>query len=138
MWIKAFLYAAKKHKGQKDKAGKPYILHPLYVSLHCKGRKARIAALLHDVIEDTDATAADLLEMGFGRDVTAAVQLLSKPEDEDYFDYVRRVKKDPIAAEVKKNDLRHNMQLKRLKTISKKDLERRKKYQKALRVLTEE
>ena len=138
MWIKAFLYAAKKHKGQKDKAGKPYILHPLYVSLHCKGRKARIAALLHDVIEDTDAMAADLLEMGFGRDVTAAVQLLSKPEDEDYFDYVRRVKKDPIAAEVKKNDLRHNMQLKRLKTISKKDLERRKKYQKALRVLTEE
>ena len=134
-WVKALLYAAKKHKGQKDKGGKPYIFHPLYVSLHCKGHEERIVGLLHDVIEDTDASAEDLTKAGFSRKIIDAVLLLSKPDSEDYLEYIKRIKGNHIAAEVKRNDLAHNMNLKRLKTVTAKDHQRVQKYKQALLLL---
>lgn len=62
---KAILIATKAHEGQKDKAGKPYILHPLRVMLRMKTTKDMMAAILHDVVEDTDVTLDDLREHGF-------------------------------------------------------------------------
>ena len=134
-WFKTLIYARKKHHGQRDKAGKPYIFHPFYVSLHCKNKDARTAALLHDVLEDTETTAHDLKEQGFNNTVVDAVVLLTKPENEDYFHYVRRIKENPIAREVKINDLKHNMNLRRLKVVREKDLNRQKKYKQALAIL---
>ena len=136
-WFWTLLYIMKKHKGQKDKAGKPYFLHPLHVSLRCKGSDARLAGLLHDVLEDTDTDAHDLIRKGFSKRVVDAVQCLTKPDGADYFDYVRKVKENPIAAQVKKNDLKHNMDLKRIPKVTQKDRDRVLKYQKALEILEE-
>lgn len=136
-WFGTFLWIIKKHKGQKDKSGKPYFLHPLNVSIHCRGHDAKIAGLLHDVLEDTKTGVRELIEKGFSDEVVKAVVLLSKPKNENYQEYILRVKENPIASEVKRNDLRHNMQLQRLKYIGAKDLKRYRKYKKALEVLKE-
>lgn len=63
MLIKAFIIAFKAHRGQKDKAGKPYILHPVYVAMHTKGIKRKTVALLHDIVEDTEITIDDLQQL---------------------------------------------------------------------------
>ena len=86
----AIATAAKAHEGQTDKAGKPYILHPLRVMLNVKGCiPEQCAAVLHDVIEDTDITAEALLELGFSKEVVDAVVLLTRSKDEDYMEYVK-------------------------------------------------
>ena len=136
-WLKTFQFILKKHKGQKDKGGKPYFLHPLYVSIHCRGHDARIVGLLHDVLEDTDTDEKELISMGFSKTVVDAVKLLTRDKKEPYDDYVLRLKENPIAMEVKTNDLKHNMNLKRLKVVTEKDRKRVIRYKNALALLTE-
>ena len=105
---KALRIATKAHEGQKSKNGEDYILHPIAVSSYCITERGKIAALLHDVVEDTDVTLEDLRREGFGEDILNAVDCVSKREGEEYEDYLQRVASDDIAVEVKFADMRHN------------------------------
>ena len=104
----ALQLAARAHDGQKDRVGMDYVWHPISVAQYCKTERAKIAALLHDVVEDTDTTLEDLRDAGIGEDVIAAVDCLTKRQDEAVEDYLRRVASDDIAVEVKFADMRHN------------------------------
>ena len=80
------------HLGQKDKGGHPYIQHPLSVAGRMETENEIITALLHDVAEDTDCTLEDLREMGFPEEVLEALRLLTRQPEEDYMEYVRRIR----------------------------------------------
>ncbi|WP_054738816.1 HD domain-containing protein [Cellulosilyticum ruminicola] len=127
--------AYEKHKDQVDKSGKPYFLHPIYVAYneHIKG-KAKIVAILHDIIEDTDVTEEMLLEMGFDKDIVEAIVLLTRDKAVDYFSYVRQIRdsNNPYAYWVKLSDLENNMDLSRLEYVKDEDIKRVAKYKKAL------
>ena len=128
--IKAEEMARKAHAGQKDKAGKDYINHPLWVSAHVDGGTyEKATALLHDVIEDTDISAQNLLDFGIPDAVVRAVESLSKEKNESYLKYIARIKKNEISRRVKIADLKHNSQLKRLEKIKIEDILRWMKYQ---------
>ena len=126
---------AEAHNGQFDRSGLPYILHPFHVAEQMRDEATTAAALLHDVLEDTDMTEDQLLEAGIRPDVVRAVVLLTHKEGVDYFDYVRALSEDPVAREVKLADLDHNSDLGRLDAVSERDLERLKKYEKAKDIL---
>lgn len=129
---KALELAKRAHHGQTDKAGQAYINHPIAVAGVLTNAKEKTVALLHDVLEDSPYTAADLLQIGFPTDVVVAVQAITKRSGEKYEDYLARVKKNPLACVVKMADIRHNMDLSRLPTVTANDLERTEKYAKAL------
>lgn len=135
MLEKAILFALKVHSGQKDKAGKEYILHPLRVMLCFENKQQQIVAILHDVLEDSDMTEQDLQKAGFCEEIIKAVVCLTKKEGECYFDYIERVKQNDIAREVKLADLEDNMNLNRIQNITQKDIQRVEKYKKAKRIL---
>lgn len=120
-----------------DKSGEPYILHCLYVmrKVRYKGTSAMIVAILHDILEDTDVTEQDLIDLGVPNDLILSVKLLTKSKSVAYSDYIEAVKKNEIAKIVKLADLEHNMKLNRLKGLSEKDLERMHKYSLAYRFL---
>jgi (p)ppGpp synthase/HD superfamily hydrolase len=101
--------AVRAHKGQKDKSGQPYILHPLAVMLKCKTENEMIVAVLHDVVEDTEITSEALYVEGFSNEIICAIAAITKRPDEEYFDYIKRCKKDRLATIVKLHDLEHNM-----------------------------
>ena len=128
-------YATKKHKGQKDLSGQPYILHPLNLMLKMGNDSERIVALLHDVIEDTDTTLLDLeIDLGLTDEMLVAIDLLTKDEKEDYMDMIKRIKKHPIARKVKIADLEHNMDFHRTlgrECMNEKDKNRIAKYYQA-------
>lgn len=132
---KALSIAKKAHKGQLDKAGKDYILHPIHVSQQVKLEEEKAVALLHDVIEDTEITLEDLKKAGMPMDVVEAVNALTKVEGIDYFDYLKKVKENSLARVVKLADLKHNSDLSRIPEPSKKDLERNIKYKRAMEYL---
>ena len=121
--------AIQKHKNQKDKSGKPYILHPIHVMETVKSDDATIVAVLHDIIEDTDVTEEDLLNAGLSKHIVDAIVILTRSRDEDYMDYVKNLSSNPLAKEVKLADLQHNMDLRRLSTLKERDLDRNRKYQ---------
>lgn len=131
--IKALLVAIKAHQGQKDKGGKPYILHPIRVALNVKGKDEKIVALLHDVIEDTSYTIEDLEFLT--EEQRKVLLLLTHDDNTPYMEYIEEVKKNKIASKVKLADLEQNMNLKRLKTVTNKDLKRLEKYKKAKEIL---
>ena len=126
------------HGGQLDRTGLPYIFHPWHVAEQMTDEVSCAAALLHDVLEDTDTTADDLLEAGISAEVVKAVKLLTHDPAEDYFDYVRRIRSNPVAKAVKLADLAHNSDLTRMPQVTERDLERNKKYAKALAILENE
>ena len=124
------------HKGQFDKSGKDYIGHPLRVMEMGKTEEEKIVGVLHDVIEDTDWTFEALAEEGFSKDVIDALRCVTKlSENENYDDFIERVKKNPLAVAVKINDLSDNMDIRRLPYLSDKDVKRLKKYLKAYKKL---
>jgi (p)ppGpp synthase/HD superfamily hydrolase len=106
--------ARRAHEGQLDKAGNPYIDHPLRVMAGVTGEHAKMAAVLHDVIEDTTVTAQDLLADGCPPPVVAAVVALSKVSGEPQSSYLRRVAADPLALTVKRADIADNSDPNRL------------------------
>jgi (p)ppGpp synthase/HD superfamily hydrolase len=110
---KALQIAAKAHEGQKDKAGKPYILHPLRAMMSVEGEDAQIVAVLHDVIEDTPVTADDLRQAGFSEKIVTAMLCVTHRKDEPYADYVVRCKGNEVARRVKLADLEDNSRLDR-------------------------
>ena len=130
--IKAFFLCVIKHWKQKDRAGKRYIWHPIRVMLNVQGYNEKIVALLHDIVEDTDVTILDLKNLKFSKEVIEAVDVISKKKDQEYFSYLDLIKNNNIAKKVKIEDLKHNSDLKRLKSITQKDIDRTMKYKKAL------
>ena len=132
-YFKAIIIMIKAHRGQKDKAGKAYIFHPINVFFGVKTKDAKIVALLHDVIEDSNYTIDDLDFLSEKQ--RHSFDLLTHKDDEPYYDYIEKIKSNDIAKEVKLSDLRHNSNLKRLKKPTKKDLERIIKYKKAMEIL---
>jgi (p)ppGpp synthase/HD superfamily hydrolase len=132
---RAIALACEAHAGQVDKAGEAYILHPLRLMLAVQGESARIAAVLHDVVEDSSTTLDDLRAAGFAPEVVAAVAALTKREGEDYLDFVRRASANPIARVVKRADLLDNLNLDRISAPTEKDRARIQRYQAALKVL---
>ncbi len=128
MLEKAEALAREAHKGQKDKSGEDYISHPLRVSARCKSKKAKIAALLHDTIEDTFVTADYLKQCGFDDDIVEAVLALSRKDDETYAQFIIRASKNEIAKEVKIADLEDNMDIWRLPEITDWYVAHEKKY----------
>ena len=132
----ALAIARKAHAGQVDKAGVDYIQHPLYVASQIKTEQEKAVALLHDVLEDSDITVADLLAYGLSNKVVTAVQTLTKKKGQSYQDYLGKVKSNNLARVVKLADLKHNSDLSRLKTVSNTDYERVKKYKNAIRYLS--
>lgn len=135
---KALQIAEKAHTGQFDKGGKPYIQHPLAVAALVDTEDEKIVALLHDVVEDSAITLEDLSAAGFPVLIVEAVKAITKTPGLDYWEYLDSVKANPIARRVKMADLRHNMDLSRLSTVTDKEMQRMEKYQKALRFLIEE
>jgi len=129
---RAIEIAAAAHAGQLDKAGAPYILHPLRVMLAQKEPAQRIAAVLHDVVEDTPWTLEQLRAEGFSEDVLRAVDALTKRDGEDYFAFVDRAGRDPVARPVKIADIRDNMDTSRIATVTDRDRARLEKYRQAL------
>ncbi len=111
---KAIELAVKMHQGQVDKAGQPYILHPLRVMFRVEGELARIVAVLHDVVEDCGITFDDLRKLGFSEQVIIALDGVTGREDEAYDEFIRRSQSHPISRQVKLADLEDNMDIRRL------------------------
>ena len=143
MFLKIILDRAKAiatsaHEGQVDKAGKPYIEHPMRVMNMGKTVEEKIAGVLHDVVEDSDWTFEMLEKEGIPKDVMDALRCVTKlSEDENYDHFIERVKTNPLAVKVKLNDLKDNMDITRLGEVTEKDLARLNKYIRAYRQLTE-
>ena len=123
-YIKALLIALDAHQGQKRSDGDPYISHPLRVAHYLNERYEKIVALLHDVLEDSDFTEEDLKEIS--PFIAEKVKILTHKEDEDYFDYIRRIKKDDLCAKIKLLDIIDNLTDKPKKP---------KKYREAIKIL---
>lgn len=134
---KALQIATDAHLYQVDKAGVPYIFHPIRVSNRCSTDDERIVALLHDTIEDTEVTAEYLLMEGFPRNIVDAILSVTRNEDENYEDFIKRSRLNPIGRQVKLHDLEDNMDITRLNEITEKDLYRLNKYIKAYKYLKE-
>ena len=111
---KAIELAARYHAGQRDKEGACYVLHPLRAMTRVRGEPAMIVAVLHDTIEDTALTEADLREAGFGDETLSALRLVTHGKDVPYVEYVVAIAANPIARQVKLADLEDNMRLDRM------------------------
>ena len=137
LYDKALQIAVRAHKGQKDKAGHDYILHPIRVSERCDDPRAKIVALLHDTIEDTNVTADYLREEGFTEEIVEAVLAVTRREGEEYNDYVRRAAQNELGRMVKRADLEDNMGIRRLPELTDRDVERLRKYLRAWQYIVE-
>ena len=134
---KAMDIAYHAHQGQLDYNGIPYIFHPIHLAEQMEDEISCCVALLHDVVEDTTVTLADL-ELEFPPAVTQAVDLLTHRKGVDYFDYVRSLRTNPIAVKVKLADIAHNADQTRCigSGLASDDLSRwRDKYRKAQEIL---
>lgn len=126
---RAIQIAAAAHAGQIDKAGQPYILHPLRVMLAVTTTDERIAAVLHDAVEDTNITLEQLRAESFSPAVVEAVDALTKRPGENRIAAAKRAAANRIARVVKLADNADNMDLSRIPNPSKKDFARLKEYQ---------
>ena len=124
--------ATKAHEGATDKYGAPYINHVTRVMNMGETVHEKIVGILHDLIEDTHWTFDDLEKEGFSKEIIDALKCVTKiSEDEDYSKFIHRVKINPLAVKVKLNDLRDNMDIKRMPEVLESDLKRLNKYLRA-------
>jgi len=135
---RAIAIAAEAHQGQVDKAGAPYILHPLRVMMRLSSADERIVGVLHDVVEDTGWTFEDLAKEGFSSAAIDALRSVTKLEGEAYEDFVLRASRNAIGAKVKLADLADNSDMSRIANPTEKDYKRLAKYQRAIRTLSGE
>lgn len=133
--MRAFEIASDAHKYQVDKAGAPYILHPLAVASKVTTADEFVTALLHDVLEDSHYTANDLRIAEIPEHIISALQLLTRDPNVPYMDYIKSIKVNDLARIVKLADLEHNSDITRLPTITSADRERLLKYQEAIKYL---
>lgn len=133
---RAIAIAAEAHAGQVDKAGEPYILHPLRVMMRLETVEDRIVGVLHDVVEDNPTwPLAALRAEGFSDAILQAIDAVTRREDEDYETFVRRAGGNEIGRRVKLADLADNLELARIKTPGPMDHERMERYRKARDIL---
>ena len=135
---RAIAIAVHAHRGQVDKAGAPYVLHPLRMMSRMTDDDSRMAAVLHDVVEDCPGWTLERLRAeGIPNAVVEAVAFLTKrPEEEgDYEAFIRRAARNPIACRVKFADLEDNMDLSRIAAPGERDFRRVEKYRKAKALL---
>ena len=138
---KAMKLCFEAHKDQVDKCGMPYVFHPYHLAEQMTDEDTITAALLHDVVEDTDYTLEDLEKLGFPPQVIEAVALLTHEDDVPYLEYVAKLKDNPIAKAVKLADLAHNSDQTRCvgSDLTEERLAKWKaKYEKATKILTED
>lgn len=134
---KALKLCFEAHKEQVDKSGMPYVFHPFHLAEQMTDERATVVALLHDVVEDTPYTLADLSGMGFPKEAVDAIALMTHDDRVPYLDYVAKIRENPIARAVKLADLKHNSDLSRLDHVDGKALARVEKYAAAIRLLEE-
>lgn len=130
-------WAEKRHEGQVDKSGKPYVEHPARVAGRMETPEEQVVGWLHDTVEDTGLSLEEV-ERQFGPETAAAVDAVSRRDGEAWEDYLERVKQNPTARAVKISDLIDNSNLSRLDRITMKDVRRQEKYNRALQFLMEE
>ena len=132
---KAMKIAFEAHKNQSDKNRIPYIYHPVHLAEQMDCEDSICVALLHDVVEDTSMTFEDLQVEGFSGEIINALKLLTHDDAVPYMEYVKEIRKNPIATKVKLADLRHNSDLTRLDEVNEKALKRVEKYKEAIKLL---
>jgi len=127
---KMLVFATNKHAGQFDRGGNPYILHPLSVAflLGEADEELRCIAIGHDIVEDCGVSYSELREQGFSERVINGIRCLTKVPGETYEEYKEKVKSNPDSVKVKKADLTHNTDIRRLKGVTPKDMARMEKY----------
>lgn len=136
MLEKAIQIATQAHKGQKDKAGAPYILHLLRVMQKGTTEEEKICGILHDLIEDTEWTFEDLQKEGFSDNILQALQHITKQPGERYAHFIERVSRHPLSIKVKLNDLEDNLNITRLSKITPEDTDRLNQYLQAYHKLS--
>ncbi|HEX5753283.1 MAG TPA: GTP pyrophosphokinase [Archangium sp.] len=127
----AIALAVEAHRGQRDKAGQTYILHPLRVMMRLETDTERMVAVLHDVVEDSPWTLERLRGLGYPEEVLSALDCLTKREGETYEAFIERVLPHPLARRVKRADLEDNMDVRRLPAVTARDAERLARYRAA-------
>ncbi len=132
---RAIEIATTMHDGQLDKAGAPYITHPISVMNQVETVAEKIVAVLHDAIEDTPLTLADLEREGFPDEILAAIDAISKRAGESTESYLARVMSNRLALRVKIADITDNMRLERIAQPTPRDFARIEQYAKILPVL---
>lgn len=131
----AIIIATKAHRGQRDKGGAPYILHPLRVMLGAANDDERVVAVLHDVVEDSALTLDDLRAKGLTAVQAAGLDAVTKRNEEAYDAFIRRASVNAIGRAVKILDLRDNSDLSRIAAPTDQDRARVEKYRHALQLL---
>jgi len=134
---RALIIALRAHEGGKDRYGSPYILHPFRVMARVCSLAEKVAALLHDTVEDSALTIDDLRREGLPDEVVEGIDCLTKRGNEPYELYIGRVMTNPLAVKVKIADLEDNMDLRRIPVIGDEEVERLKKYHSNWRKLVE-
>jgi (p)ppGpp synthase/HD superfamily hydrolase len=133
---RAIAIAAEAHAGQLDKAGAPYVLHPLRMMLRMASNDERIVAVLHDVCEDCPGWTMERLRgEGFPDQLIEALLSVTKRDGEDYDAFVRRAAANRIGRQVKLADLDDNCDLSRIAAPSERDFERIDKYRRAIKLI---
>ncbi len=133
---RALEIAVQAHRDQREKNGMPYVLHPIRLMMAVENEHAQIAALLHDVVEDTAVTMDELVAEGFANEVIVALRLLTHDDGSPYDEYIERIRHNAIARKVKMADLTDNMNIKRIPGLKQKDLDRLEKYHRSYLTLT--
>jgi GTP diphosphokinase / guanosine-3',5'-bis(diphosphate) 3'-diphosphatase len=131
----AIAIAARAHAGQVDKGGAPYITHPLRLMFAVTTPEEKIAAVLHDTVEDTDVSLSQLLEAGFTANIVDAVEALTKRQGETRLQAAQRAADNTIARVVKLADVTDNMDLTRIPNLTESDFSRLKEYEQVKKFL---
>lgn len=137
---KAIIFATEKHQGQVDKLGESYILHPIRVMCDCNSMVEKVVAMLHDVVEDTDATLEDIRNLCGGETIADtivdAVDAITKKDGVPYEKYIENIKNNPVARTVKIADIRDNLSpIRQYRLPHDKQAQLKAKYIKALAML---
>lgn len=135
MLEKAIEIAVEAHRGQIDKAGKIYILHPMRVMLRGKNETEMIVGILHDTVEDTPITLDMLRLEGFSEEILAAISCITKENGESYGDFINRVLTNPLATQVKLYDIEDNLNRDRIPFPTPKDEARFTRYEKYHKII---
>lgn len=128
---RAITIAAQAHQEQRERNGTAYILHPIRLMLRCTTETAQITAILHDVVEDTTWTLAQLHAEGFNDEILAALDCLTRRPDETYEQFIERIAPNPLARTVKLADLEDNMDIRRLPHVGPHEQARLERYHRA-------
>ncbi len=132
---RALEIAVQAHKGQLQKDGLPYVLHPIKLMMSMNTDDEKIAAVLHDVIEDTPWSLEDLRNEGFSETLLDALECLTHSKGLSYEDYIEQLSGNPLARQVKLADLQDNMDIRRIPDVVEKDLQRLAKYHRVWKML---